>query len=268
MLNLSMQTGEFPEVWKEALVTPILKREGLDTIFKNYRPISNLIFASKLVERAVADQLYSFMAENRLLPELQSAYRPGHSTETALLKVKNDLLLNNGQRVNGQRVTLLALLDLSAAFDTVHHDVLHNRLSTDFGIKGTALKWFESYLSNRRQRVSIEGVTSKLFDPDFGVPQGSCLGPLLFLLYSSKLFKIISRHLPSVHAYADDTQLYLSFKAGDDVNEKSAIAAMEACVLDIHKWMLSDRRKLNMDKTEFLLIGTKQQLEKVNITTL
>ena len=87
-------------------------------------------------------------------------------------------------------------------------------------------------------------------------------------MYSSQLFKSISRHLPSVHAYADDTQLYLSFKAGDDVNEKSAIAAMEACVLDIHKWMLSDRLKLNMDKTEFLLIGTKRQLEKVNITTL
>lgn len=86
--------------------------------------------------------------------------------------------------------------------------------------------------------------------------------------FSSKLFKIISRHLPSVHAYADDTQLYQSFKAGDDVNEKSAIAAIEACVLDIHKWMLSDRLKLNMDKTEFLLIGTKRQQEKVNITTL
>ena len=89
MLNLSMQTGEFPEVWKEALVTPILKREGLDTIFKNYRPISNLQLVSKPVERAVADQVYSFMAENGLLPELQSAYRPGYSTETALLKVKN-----------------------------------------------------------------------------------------------------------------------------------------------------------------------------------
>ena len=167
----------------------------------------------------MADQLYSFTAENGLSPELQSAYRPGHSTETALLKVKNDLLLN----MDGQRVMLLVLLDLSAAFDTVDHEVLHNRLSTDFGIKGTALKLFESYLSNRRQRVSIEGVTSKLFDLDFGVPQCSCLGPLLFLLYSSKLFKIISRHLPSVHAY--------------------------------------DRLKLNMEKTEFLLIGTKRQLE-------
>ena len=164
-------------------------------------------------------------AEQWLSDKWKKALQFGSLHEAAVLVV-DEVQLN----MDGQRVTFLILLDLSAAFDTVDHDVLHNRLSTDFGIKGTALKWFESYLSNRRQRVSIEGVTSKLFDLDFGVPQGSCLGPLLFLLYSSKLFKIISRHLPSVHAYADDTQLYLSFKAGDDVNEKSAIAAMEACV--------------------------------------
>ena len=107
------------------------------------------------------------------------------------------------------------LLDLNAAFDTVDHSILLNRLSHDFGVSGSALNWFASYLLNRSQRVSIDGVLYDPFSLDFGVPQGSCLGPLLFLLYSSKLFNIIENQLPQVHSYADDTQLYLSFKPGD-----------------------------------------------------
>ena len=264
MLNLSLQTGEFPDLWKEALVNPTLKRNGLDTIFMNYRPISNLQFVSKLAERAVADQLYTYMTDNGLIPDLQSAYRPGHSTETALLKVKNDLLMN----MDKQHVTLLVLLDLSAAFDTVDHNVLLNRLSFDFGISGIALSWFESYLSHRRQRVTIEGNVSHTFDLEYGVPQGSCLGPLLFILYSSKLFRIIESHLPQAHAYADDTQLYLAFKPGEDTDERLAVDAMEACISDIKEWMLSDKLKLNSGKTEFLVIGTQRQLEKVNVTNL
>ena len=100
-----------------------------------------------------------------------------------------------------------------------------------------------------------------------GVPQGSCLGPLLFVLYASKLFTIIERHLPQVHAYADDTQLYVAFKP-DLEHAANAVAAMEACINDIKKWMLADRLKINDDKTEFLVIGTRQQLEKVNIDSI
>ena len=146
------------------------------------------------------------MSRFALYPTLQSAYRKGHSTETALLKVQNDILMN----MNCKHVTLLVLLDLSAAFDTVDHDILLARLKSIVGINGTALNWFTSYLSNRSQRVSLNGCISDSFRLPHGVPQGSCLGPLLFTIYSSKLFEVIKYHLPQAHAYADDTQLYLS----------------------------------------------------------
>ena len=103
------------------------------------------------------------------------------------------------------------LLDLSVAFDTVDHAILLKRLTTDFGIGGKPLEWFSSYLSGRSQRVLFEGATSDSFDLRFGVPQGSCLGSLLFVVYASKLFEIVQDHLPNAHCFVDDTQLYLSF---------------------------------------------------------
>ena len=130
------------------------------------------------------------------------------------------------------------------------------------------LNWFTSYLSNRSQRVSIDGVLSEKFKLDCGVPQGSCLGPLLFVIYSSKLFQIIEKHLPNVHCYADDTQLYLAFKPGNDNDEVAAFRALESCIAVIRRWMLSDKLKLNLDKTEFLIMGTWQQLAKIKIENL
>ena len=185
-INLQLESGFFPDIWKESVVTPLLKKQGLDLVFKNIRPISNLSFVSKLAERVAADQIQSYLNEHDLFPSLQSAYRRHHSTETALIKVKNDILMN----MENQKVTLLVLLDLSAAFDTVDHRILLDRLQFDFGISGSALNWIESYLSNRTQRIYIDGVLSSNFNLKFGVPQGSCLGPLLFSLYASKLFKI------------------------------------------------------------------------------
>ena len=233
-------------------------------MFRNFRPVSNLPFVSKLTEKAAAVQLSSYLVTNNLFPLLQSAYRPHHSTETALLKVKNDILMN----MDKQHVTLLVLLDLSAAFDTINHVILLDRLKTEFGVSGTVLDWFASYLSDRSQRVSIDGAMSDKFDLDCGVPQGSCLGPLLFVIYSSKFFQIIQTHLPDAHCYADDSQLYLSFKPGNVSNEKSALHAIELCIADIKTWMLSDKLKLNSEKTEFLIIGTRQQLSKINAPDL
>ena len=146
----------------------------------------------------------------------------------ALLKFKNDFLMS----MENQKVTLLVLLDLSAAFDTVVHRILLDRLQFDFGISGSALNWIESYLSNRTQRIYIDGVMSSNFNLKFGVPQGSCLGPLLFSLYASKLFTIVESHLPNSHRYADDTKLYISFRSRNDLEETAAITAMESCIAD------------------------------------
>ena len=139
---------------------------------------------------------HKYNSNHSLYPLLQSAYRLGHSTETALLKVHNDLLMN----MDAQRVTLLVLLDLSAAFDTVDYEVLLHRLRSSFGIRGTALQWFTSYLSSRWQRLSFNQEVSERFDLTCGVPQGSCLGPLLFTIYAIKIFEIIKEYLPQAHA--------------------------------------------------------------------
>ena len=128
----------------------------------DYRPVSNLAYASKLVETVVAKQLQHYLFSNDLFPVLQSAYRPNHSTETALLKVTNDILLN--MNVNDQRVTLLFLLDLSAAFDTVDHDTLMHRLQFTSSINGKVLSWFSSYLSGRSQQIAINETLSTEFE--------------------------------------------------------------------------------------------------------
>ena len=264
IVNSSLSSGYFPGEWKEALVNPLLKKASLDLVFKNLRPVSNLRFLSKLTERAVFDQTYNHMMDLGLYPVLQSAYRKCHSTETALLKVQNDILMN----MNRQHVTLLVLLDLSAAFDTVDHKILLHRLQSSFGITGTALKWFKSYLSDRSQRVFLEGYLSESSKLPHGIPEGSFLGPLLFTIYSSKLFEVIKDHLPVAHAYADDTQLYLSFKPDTTSSQSDAIEAMELCIKAIRAWMITDKLKLNDDKTEFSIIGTRQQLSKVDIEKL
>ena len=141
MINSPLLGGHFPKVWKEALIDPRYKKAIING-FTNLRPVSNLQYVSKLVERGVFDQVHAHISEHDLYPLLQSAYRRGHSTDTALLKIYNDILM----AMNRQEVVLLVLLDLSAAFDAVEYSVLLSRLCTSLGIRGTALEWFASYL--------------------------------------------------------------------------------------------------------------------------
>ena len=237
IINTSLDSGIFPVSWKEAVVIHLLKKSGLDSVFKNLCPVSNLAYISKLTERAVFNQTYDHIVRSGLYRLLRSGYRRHHSTETALVKVANDILLN----MNSQRVTLLVLLDLSAAFDTVDHGILLKLLSTSFGIRGKVLEWFSSYLLGRSQRILFDGVKTDSFDLRFGVPQGSCLGPPLFVVYTSKLFEIIQARLPDAHCFADDTQLYLSFKPYSPTDQELAVCAMERSMMIRLSFLLSDQ---------------------------
>ena len=153
------------------------------------------------------------------------------------------------------------LLDLSSAFDTIDHKTLIDLLESQFGVTDKALDWIKSYLSNRKQRVDLNNNLSEVCDVNYGVPQGSCLGSILFLLYVSQLYDIIDRHLPSSHGYADDTQLYVSFRPDSYVNQENALSALEDCISDVRAWLLTHKLMFKDSKTEFLVIGTLQRPE-------
>ena len=265
IINLSFTTGTFPDSMKSAIVTPLLKKTGLDpNNLKNFRPISNLSFVSKLLEKVVASRLVQHMNTHGLGEPMQSAYRSHHSTETALLRVHNDIL----RAVDKKRAVILVLLDLSAAFDTIDHDTLLCRLRHRLGITGTALKWFESYLKGRMQSVCVMGETSPPVEVKYGVPQGSVLGPSLFSIYTLPIGDIARRHRLEIHLYADDTQIYISFKVPSNLDELTARKRIEACIAEIRLWMRLNKLKLNDDKTEILFITTPRMHSTISSTSL
>jgi hypothetical protein len=257
VFNISLSSGYVPSSFKDAYITPLLKKSGLDeTTVGNYRPVSNLSVLSKTLERAVHQQIENYLSEANLLPSHQSAYRKHHSTETALLKVCSDII----SHLDMGDYALLAFLDLSAAFDTVDKRILLERLSRSFGIDDIALKWFQSYLTNRTEYVLFNGIKSSKRVVQFGVPQGSVLGPLLFVLYTSDLEKIAEKHNLDAHFYADDSQVYIFSKPQ---LADSAQTRLIACLDDFAQWMSANRLKLNPDKTEFMRCATARRLPQL-----
>ena len=251
IVNLSLTTGKFPSSQKAAIITLLLKKASLDPeSLTNYRPVSNLTFVSKLLERMVAKQLHDHLSQHQLNEKHQSAYRKRHSTETALTRVQNDIL----RAIDDSKATVLVLLDLFAAFDTVDHNFLLERLK-QCGISGTAQSWFKSYLEDRSQKVHLRGSSSASSSLRFGVPQGSVLGPILFTIYTIPLGEICRRHGVQYHLYADDTQLYVSFKVGDAVDFLEAQRRIEMCIAEIKAWMVMFMLKLNDDKTELVIMS-------------
>jgi hypothetical protein len=253
LFNKSLAAGEIPSSLKVALITPLLKKPDLNCNDPtNYRPVSNLPFISKLLEKVIASRLTNYLNANNMFPSHQSAYRKSHSTETALLRLLSDLTA----AVESGKLALLALLDMSAAFDTVDHNILQQRLDRTYGIRHAALKWITSYLTGRTQSVVAGGSSSPSMQLKYGVPQGSVLGPLLFILYTGELQEIISKHGLISFCYADDCQIFFFCKPGEAQQLSSAVAA---CIVEVSDWMSSHRLKLNPTKTEFLWAATKRR---------
>uniref|UniRef100_A0A669E4F5 Reverse transcriptase domain-containing protein n=1 Tax=Oreochromis niloticus TaxID=8128 RepID=A0A669E4F5_ORENI len=257
MINTSLHTGSVPSFFKQAVVEPILKKPQLDPSLPNsYRPISKLPFISKILEKVVLEQLNYFLDKNAVMDTFQSGFRKFHSTETALLRVSSDILM----AADSGEYTVLVLLDLSSAFDTVDHSIMINRLKNLFGITGVVLKWFISYLSERSFTVCMNHVTSESTVLPCGVPQGSVLGPILFLLYVFPLGQIIKRYkYISYHLYADDIQLYCSFK----MSEFYKLSNLSNCLTEINKWLYDNFLQLNSDKTETLIIAPDHMVPEI-----
>ena len=251
IVNLSFSEGVIPMNLKRALVTPLIKKANADPdIFKNYRPISNLPFLFKTIERIASKQIQNYVDTNNLNANHQSAYRKYHSTETALVRVTNDIL----RAVDNHHHVILVLLDLSAAFDTLDHSILLQRFQERFGITGNALRWMTSYFHGRQQCVVINGARSDWKPVLWGAPQGSVFGPMAFSFYSAPIEDIIMSHGFECMIYADDTQIYFSFK---DLEMDTAVSRIEKCVSDIRSWMITNHLMLNDSKTELLHLTSR-----------
>ena len=187
IVNVSLSSGVFPEKWKDAIIRPLLKSPKLEKTVKNYRLVSNLPFLSKVPEKCALLRLQEHLDQQSLLPAYQSAYRKIFSCGTSVLSVVNDIL----RGMEDKMATALVAIDLTAAFDTVDHNIMSEVLLHYYGINDSSLKWFSSYLENRKFCVNINKLCSKMKCINFSVPQGSCAGPTLFSLYVSTLQEVI-----------------------------------------------------------------------------
>ncbi|KAG7305787.1 hypothetical protein JYU34_009925 [Plutella xylostella] len=258
IINYSIQTSTFPDPWKIALVSPIPK-VPTPSQYKDLRPISLLSCMSKILEKAVYNQMSHYLEVNGILPDVQSGFRRGRSTSTALIDVVDNILASADKGMS----TILTLLDFSRAFDTINVPLLIAKL-TYYGFDANTVKWFYSYLDQRSQIVKLRKcdgntVASAEYPVSRGVPQGSTLGPLLFILYASDITNEIVNC--KYHIYADDLQLYLSGPPSD-VNNTCDLINHD---LDrISTWSNKNFLKLNPDKSKYIVIGTRKQVQTTN----
>ena len=248
LVNKSLTTGSVEGI-KDCVIIPLLKKSGLDPeILKNYRPVTNEVFISKLTEKVMSIRLYGHMTVNNLHSKYQHGYKKCHGTDTLLLKLVNDVLIG----FEGNSGTILLLIDLSAAFDTVDINKLLHILENDIGIRGTALLWFKSFLFGRTQCVKIENSLSDTLPVLFGVPQGSVLGPVLFNIYASSLSLVIKNFGFNTSGYADDNNAYNTFALTFQYN--IITKQLPDLLNQINEWMNLFFLKMNPDKTEIIFL--------------
>ena len=222
-----MLSGIFPDDWKCARVTPLFK-QGEASDLNNYRPISVISVIAKVFERIVYDQSYNFLSNEDIISTHQSGFRSSHSTLTALLEATD----NWAFKIDRGNVNAVVFLDLKKAFDTVDHDILLSKMNL-YEIQGIALDWFRSYLTNRTQRCLVNGSLSRICSLECGVPQGTILGPLLFLIYINDLPNCLTSCQSRM--YADDTHITYA-----DVDGNSIQLNLNRHLGNLNKWLISN----------------------------
>ena len=259
LVNLSLSSGCVEGV-KLADIIPLLKNDNLDpNVLKHFRPVSNLTFLGKLIERVVLRRLNEHLSRNNLNCADQSAYKKDHSTETLLIRIWNDLLVATDQKT----CTVVMMLDLSAAFDTVDHQLLIQILRNEIGLRGNVLAWFKSFLTGRSQRVRIDDTVSDEIEIKFGVPQGSVLGPVLFNIYIRSIYLYVKKIGFSIYGYADDHQIFVPFKPFDQ--SVVLVYDIQMCFEKIKQWMNKYFLQLNDSKTEIIVFGSSKLLNMIKI---
>ena len=255
IINSSFTNGVFPDAIKIANVLPIHKK-GSTLDVNNYRPISLLSIFSKIFEKAMYQRLNNFLEINEIIYQNQFGFRKSHSTQHSLIQIIDAI----NKTIDKGKFGCGIFIDLSKAFDTVNHKILLDKLE-HYGVRNKALSWFKSYLNNRKQSVTIEQSTSDLLQITCGVPQGSVLGPLLFLIYINDLPLISNKF--KFFLFADDTNIY--YESDDLLNLEKTINKE---LKKLYQWLCSNRLSLNIDKTNFVLFYSPQKLIKRPITLI
>lgn len=254
IINDSLSSGQFPEIIKSSTIIPIQKKSGT-ILINEFRPINMLPCVEKIIEKIIYEQFAEYINSNNILKDHQSGFRCLHSCETALNGIINDW--KNYQEQN--KIILVTFLDFQRAFETIEPKLLLKKLQT-YGVKNGELRWFESYLTERKQKVKLQDTVSNQISNHLGVPQGSILGPLLFILYVNDLGNCL-QHC-KIEMFADDTAIYVEAKTIEE-----ATAKMNGDLNTLYKKICENKLKLNIDKTKVMLIGNKTNVNnsEVNI---